>query len=413
MKRFVFVALLALVSLCQGATLLQPYQINAANSENDNLPTTGTLHQALYWIDQNWNSSGSGANAYDSTIDTNMTSDSKWWIRIETNWLNGTNRTLVITHPNYVTMDGIMFPVFVTKEEFYATLNALGFANVDWFTHTDGTYGSSDTPPNNTSVQTYTIASQLVTGQVIGVHCWGGGASLGEQGYAAGGYSYGELTVVTSAEYLASTNASYVTNGMVLCVQVGNVSQRAAVWRQAGTYCASYSNEMIVAGGAGGVGSVVNGGFGGGTSGGTGADEHVGESWWGTEFGGTGGSQSAGGTGGTATTGASGVGSVFTGANGVRIWGGAAGGGYSGRGGDGYFGGGGGGGRSFFVGDNLFQGSAGGGGGSGYVHPQLSAGSTTNTMTSYPANNQSIAYGLNAGTPGNAGRVAFVVLFKL
>lgn len=361
--------------------------------------------------------------------DTNLTSTSAWGVEVVSNaswdaeagsWVDdgsGTNTVAFFSHPPFVTADGINFPSFVTKEEFYDTLNAMGFANYDSYTAETGSYESP--------WQAWAVPPNLTVGQVISVHLWGAG------GGAAGGYARGDLVVVDPTNYATvGTNAWAVTNEQVLVVQVGTACQRSAVWRRDGPDFSTMSNELLVAGAAGAYGeNRVSGGYGGGLAGLVGANVSIGGTYWGTQYGGLPGTQTNGGAGGMSTRGSSERGTATTGAAGTRIFGGSGVTSDGGRGGDGYYGGGQGGWRSFYNDDpELYEGNAGGGGGSGYVVPGWSnatavvtsgTNSVTNTLVAFtapgsltqPPRVSETAYGLNAGYPGNPGRVAFEIKF--
>lgn len=377
----------------------------------NSMPGTNIAGFAFNPTNKSWTPPAAVAYAdhYASVVDTNLTGASNWYVRVWTNWdaatngVNGnwstsavTNVTAVFYHPAYVTADGIMFPSFVTKEEFYAILNELDFANVAWFTYLAGSYGGSNAVPSNENMQYWDVpASDLVTtGQVISVHCWGANK---------GGYAYGELVVVPANEF-DSTNPSHVTNGMRLCVQVGPaahasyaytnlVGGRAAIWRygdSAATNFTSFTNELLVAGG-GDMFSVPDGGGGGGTNGLS--------SRLGSEYA-SGGTQSAGG-----------VSSLGGEANGCRVWGGYAafvgmdGQGKANRGGDGYYGG-----AAYGVSSYAF----GGGGGSGYFAPGITNGALHpfNQAGAQPPATTNVAWGLNAGYEYSDARVAIVIKYQ-
>lgn len=361
--------------------------------------------------------------------DTNMTAAAGWSATRTTwgesgiepaMWSGGATSNgpvVIVKYPPFIVADDVMFPSFVTKEEFYAILNQMGFANYDSYTAETGSYASP--------WQAWTIPPNLTVGQVISVHLWGAG------GGAAGGYARGDLVVVDPTNYATvGTNAWAVTNGQVLVVQVGTACQRSAVWRRDGPDFSTMSNELLVAGAAGAYGeNRVSGGYGGGLAGLVGANVSIGGTWWGTQYGGLPGTQTNGGAGGMSTRGSSGRGTATTGADGERIFGGSGVTSDGGRGGDGYYGGGQGGWRSFYNDDpELYEGNAGGGGGSGYVAPGWSnatvvvtsgTNSVTNTLVAFtvpgsltqPSLVSEVSYGLNAGYPGNPGRVAFEIKF--
>jgi hypothetical protein len=378
--------------------------------------------------------------------DTNLTSTSAWGVELvadaswdtETeSWLDdgaGTNTVAFISHPPFVTADGINFPSFVTKEEFYGILNSMGFANFDAYTYVADNalvYGGSDAPPDNAVIELdedafWVVPEGLVEGQVIGVHLWGGGGdgSLG----GPGGYTYGELVVVTNAGNYTSAVPYHVTNGMRIAAHVGPDSGRAAVWRLDGSDFNSYTNELLVAGGGGRGASSSDttylgwGGFGGGATGGDGVAGAYKSSTYGDTVAaaGTGGSQS---TNGVQTTGPR----TYAGLPGHRVWGGVSTNRISGalyRGGDGLWGGATGAERDSA--STSFNVTGGGGGGSGFVVAGWNGvtpgiGTATNALTAFTTNSAvgvltppgvgEVAYGLNAGYPGNPGRVAFEIRF--
>lgn len=351
--------------------------------------------------------------------DTNLTSASGWGVKIVTNaawyaetesWttnaaltnLTFTNVVAFFAYPPFIVADDVMFPSFVTKEEFYATLNSMGFATYDGYTYVSTNYGSASNVLPNEGYQYWDVPSGLSTGQVIGVHCWGGGGADGFVGAGGvGGYSYGELIVGTNV--LVSTNGAGSTNeyalsavveaGQRFYVQVGPAGGRAAVWRADGEYN-SVSNPLLVAGGGGGGGgnTIYAGGNGGGAAG----------------------LSSVGGGGGATQDGAGAAGAGDVPGNaGAFIWGGAPVLScyplrYGGAGGDGYYGGGGG-------GTDVAQCAArSGGGGSGLAGTnRMKDAFTTNSAAgaSAPPGTTAAAYDLNAGYPGNPGRVAFEIKF--
>lgn len=132
-----------------------------------------------------------------------------------------TNQVVVFRHPPFVAADGVIFPAFVTKEEFYAVLNSLGFANFFAFSPSDGTYGASNAPPSNASVQTWKVPDGLnpTNGQTVAAYLWGAGGtepdgiplSIDVLG-GAGGYAQAEFVVVDPEVYGDyPTNLAYVT----------------------------------------------------------------------------------------------------------------------------------------------------------------------------------------------------------
>ena len=377
-----------------------------------------------------WEIAAAAAFAPDSywfARDTNLTSASNWEIArttwalsgVESNlWptnVTGTNMVSLFTHPPFVVADDIMFPNFVTKEEFYDTLNAMGFANVVSFTYDSDKYGSADSPPTNGAVQLWTVPEDLTDGQEIGVYLWGGGGRY-DKSCGVGGYAYGTLIVSNAADL---SDPRYVTTGMVLCVHVGPETGRAAIWRYDDALAfSSYTNELLVAGGAGlGTGDASSGG-GGGTNG-TAGIAATGTDPSGVSYsagGGGGGTAANGGAGGAVSGGLN----RTAGAAGARVWGGAGGataGSYGrtpgGKGGDGYFGGGGGGNVNPVANGypSGWRRAGSGGGGSGFVAPGISGGLAGSGYGAQPEGTTNVAYGLNAGYPGNPGRVAFEIKF--
>ena len=274
------------------------------------------------------------------------------------------------------------------RAELYSILRELDIGSYSPYTYVPGTYTSN--------WQTYIVPSNAPVGTVIEAHCWGGGAGdiSSDSRAGKGGYAFGRFTVVSASVFNASggTNASLVTNGMSLAVQVGPASGRSAVWRL-GSYTNFHTmtNEILVAGGAG----YYIGGYGGGTNGGRGMSYGPSEEAPFIQYGGGGGTQKTGdgaaGTGWNGTT---------CGNAGVRVWGGLGGGGSLGtcrRGGDGYYGGGSG---------------WSGGGGSGFVHPSMIVSSLAEQLQpgigAVPGTADTALYGSGgAGYDGNPGRVCF------
>ena len=293
----------------------------------------------------------------------------------------------------------------------------MGFANVVEYTYDENKYGGADATPANNTVQLWQVplAPTVSDGQEIGVHLWGGGGRY-DKSYGVGGYTYGTLVVSNAADL---SNPQFVTNGMWLCVHVGPDSGRAAVWRADGMQpFSAYDAELLVAGGAGGGSGDKPSGGGGGTTG------TAGLAATGTDA--LGAAYSAGGGGG-ATSSTGGVGGAVSGglnrtagSPGSRVWGGAGGAtagthGHTpgGKGGDGYFGGGGGGNvnPSLDSYPNGWRRAGSGGGGSGYVAPGISGYTIGAEYGVQPPGTTNLAYGLNAGYPGNPGRVAFEIEF--
>jgi len=384
-----------------------------------------------------------GVENFSFVRDTNLTSTSAWGVEVVSNaswdaetgsWLNddaGTNAVAFISHPPFVTADGINFPPFVTKEEFYGILNSMGFANVFGFTYEDDASYLGATPgaPVNADVQFWTVPADLVPGQKITAHLWGGG---GHGGGKVGGYTWGDFVVVRPADFTNSVPYQ-VTNNMVLRFHVGYSSGRAAVWRDSTGEFDAFDEELLVAGGAGGVG-YSNGGVGGGLSGATGTTFAISSA--GTAYGGNPGTADAGGPARSGVIASPYGVSVTSGNAGARTWGGArkqgpssaSGSVLSGRGGDGYYGGASGGVLNYNAASDgaLISRGAGGGGGSGFVAAgwlegefvyggvtnQVSSGTIMPGLTdSAPPGTAEVAYGLLAGYPGNPGRVAFEIRF--
>jgi hypothetical protein len=355
-------------------------------------------------------------------------SNSYWSTDIVTNWngletfveFDGNKTAYRVRHPDFVVQDNIQFPSFVTKEEFYATLNTLGFANYDPYTFfSTNVYGSPSLPPTNNSVfldqeATYWTVpgTNLVSaGQVIRVHLWGAGNAD-----SSGGYTYGDLQVVNN---FTSSVPWQVTNGMRIAVHIGSQRGRSSIWRLDSSNFNTWTNELLVAGGAGAGGggnvvlgsNIVNGSSGGGVNGING--ESVGFNYQGVyheSYGAGGGTQTNGGFAGTSTIGSA--------SPGTRVWGGGPGPNWTwgpgNSGGDGYYGGGG--------SSVAHWQPAGSGGGSGFVAANwnsvtglssivLFAATEAPTSRSFPPKTSEAAYGLNAGYPGNPGRVAFEIKF--
>ena len=376
-------------------------------------------------------------DGFDFISDSELTSVDGWSVAIQTNWnydLNmvetnwsldpASNVVAVFSHPPFIVADDILFPSFVSKEEFYSTLNSMGFANYFSYTYVDtNAYGSASVPPVTVSMQSWTVPASLSVGQRIRAHLWGGGGDIPGASSGSGGYTWADFVVlgtnavtnivtnvvgtatnITTNVYPAfsSTNPVAVSNGMALAIQVGPATGRAAVWRVATSNYNTWTNELLVAGGAGG-GSGGNGGGGGGSSGSNGLAMTYGTA---SASGGAGGTASAGGAGGATGD--------YPGSAGSRVWGGAGGSGGTygpaGRGGDGYYGGGGGA-KDYYVQTSYARG--GGGGGSGFY----AAGFGTNAGThcagyaATPMGVTNVAYGDNAGCPGNPGRVVFEIVF--
>ena len=286
------------------------------------------------------------------------------------------------------------------RDEVYAILADLGFESYVAYGEVPGTYYpvSRTSYANPTNLQLFTVPTGLVEGATITVHAWGGGGRLADTRGHAGGYSSGDLVVVSPTNFV-DANASHVTNGMKLVVQVGSVGTRAAVWRY-GSYSNFHTmtNELLVAGGAGsrhdaapGGGPVQTGGvstnFGGGT--------------YFSNYGG-----------GTYTDPAED-------GNGHRVWGARMGckyeaGGSSGPGwypanlpgGDGYYGGG----AGRWVGWGGGDGGP-GWGGSGYVAASLTNGYTETGAETGPGGQAEPSYDGLAGKVNNEGRVTFSIPF--
>ena len=372
--------------------------------------------------------------------DTSLAADDPWGVEIATNgywdtnelaWTTnalGTNTVAFISHPPFIVGDDVQFPSFVTKEEFYAILNSMGFANFDWFTYDadhPSVYGSAASPPTNnavfaaTNTASWAVPDSLSEGQVIRVHLWGGGGYDNVAKGAPGGYAYGDFVVVDPTNYV-SANPYMVTTNSVLAVHVGPASGRAAIWRISDTNFATYTNELLVAGGGGGGGYSYDnatylgyGGPGGGLLGLPGADGAYRSISDSIADAGLGGTTNSGGSGGSSPA-------TTAGAAGTRVWGGAT----VTKGGDGFYGGGGGASRN--SGSLSFLTYGGAGGGSGYVAPGwdgivYSNAVVTNTLSAFATNavagavlppaTTEAAYGLYAGAPNNPGRVAFEIQF--
>ena len=293
-----------------------------------------------------------------------------------------------------VVQPGIVAGDLTVRQEVLAILAELGLVFYNDYTYVPGKYGFSATNSfayTTNDVQLFQVwpsTNTFPTGSVAYVNAWGGGSSnvYGRPG----GYSYGVLT--NAGESFDPTIASHVTNGMWLAVQVGGPGGRAAVWRASVdveyTNFHTMTNEILVAGGAGGGANQDHpwcyGGNGGGITGGVGGVI--------SGVGGGGGLTNAGGAAGT------------SGRKGHRVWGAKVDG--SGAetwscGGDGYYGGG-----SRAAGE---QGS--GGGGSGFVAPSLISGTTLGVNSgTYPMGNLDInsGYGNYAGQPQAPARVVFL-----
>lgn len=330
-----------------------------------------------------------------------------------TNFLSRLDELFAINFSNAVVpyVDGgdrtNLMQTYNLRDEIYAILRELNLGVVYPYTVSGSTYTNG--------AQTFLVATNWPEGTEIEVHCWGGGGSVGATA-PNGGYSYGTL-VVKSATNFVSTNASHVTNGMELAVQVGSAHSRAAVWRSGSGAFDSVSNELIVAGGGGRRQTSDDAGHGGGLSGVRGGTYGV------ADIGGYGGTQTNGGAFGGGTfnaydsAGNAIAPNVHNGGAGRRVWGAPDGyryeaapgegqpAGYylaNARGGDGYWGGGAGGFSSWSV-------VGMGGGGSGYVHPDLN-GATDDGRGGVKGTGDSALYGSSgAGLPGNPGRVAFKV----
>ena len=297
--------------------------------------------------------------------------------------------------------------VYDLRDEIYAILRELNLGVVYPYTVSGSAYTNGG--------QEFVVSTNWPAETEIEVHCWGGGGSVGSVA-PNGGYSYGTLVVKGTNDYV-STNASHVTNGMRLAVQVGSACSRAAVWRLGSDDFNSASNELIVAGGGGARHTSDDAGHGGGLSGVRGG------TYGAADIGGYGGTQTNGGAFGGGTFNAyDSLGnaiapSVHNGGAGRRVWGAPNGyryeaapgegqpAGYylaNARGGDGYWGGGAGG----FISWGVY---GMGGGGSGYVHPDL-GGATDDGQGGVKGTGDSALYGSSgAGLPGNPGRVAFKV----
>lgn len=302
------------------------------------------------------------------------------------------------------------------RDEIRSILAELGLESYVAYTWVAGSYGTWPSYETPEGIQTYVIPTNFSPGAVIEVNAWGGGSPSPSELDGAGGYSYGELVVVAPTNFV-STNASHVTNGMVLAVQVGSVMQRSAVWRH-GNYTDFHTmtNEILVAGGAGSPhngASGVGGGAGGGENGAPGKDVP-----------GFGGGQTGGGAASPTYNNFSAAGVPYSPAEtgaGRRMWGARYGyryeaspgegqpAGYypaNAAGGDGYFGGGAG-------GWSGWDSRGDGGGGSGFVAASLTNGATTTGGTSAgPGGQDQKSYNGFAGKAGNGGRITFVVPFS-
>lgn len=354
------------------ALLGQLLDIGSYTNETSSGSYTGVLSDDF----ANWNRSFSLMNTNFTALPTNLVySFPSLFHLFDTNIV----RPFVIGEDNDV------------RAEVFAILAELGYIASESFTYVPGKYGFSSTSTlsvASTNVQLYTVpgTNVLAVGQTITIHAWGGGSSNSCVDGGCGGYAAGTLTNVAPEDYDDSV-ASHITNGMVLAVQVGPACGRAAVWR-AGTngYFHTMTNELVVAGGAGGgTGSdYVYGGFGGGTNGGAGSGVY-------SCGGGGGAAQNAGGAAGS------------SGRVGHRVWGARAdsSGAATWRvGGDGYYGGG-------SVGS--CSGDSGGGGGSGYAAPSLIDPTTYDAGGRVPPNIVvSAGWGDNAGYQMSPGRVSFV-----
>jgi hypothetical protein len=299
---------------------------------------------------------------------------------------------------------------YITRSELSDILEEYGIVKIEGFTFVNGTYGDSTSPPNNNTVQTFTVPADAQEDSIIKVHLWGGDN---------GGYTYGEFVVKTVGSTFITTEASHVFPGQKLCVHVGYLGGRAAIWRFDTSNFNTYQNELLVAGGGGSEAKVI-GGYGGGTIGGNGLNNTKLYTTVGTVTanGGAGGTQSTGGAGGTASNGGG------AGITGVQVWGGAGGFsggtsgtggyGYGGKGGDGRWGGGGGGAKVYSPDDNPTSpgfAAGGGGAGSGYIRPGVLNAVTESYVGPAPPHTNLLAYGLNAGYDDNPGRVAFEISF--
>lgn len=225
------------------------------------------------------------------------------------------------------------------------------------------------------SSDTYDIGATL--GSVaVRTHVWGagggGGSPAGASG-GAGGFTVGDLTLVSGTTYkfvIGDSSGNSSNAGAPSNFGPGNVGSGGVGGGYSGVFTTSISqaNAIIMAGGGGGAGGSDEGTHGDGGAGGgsTGVD-------------GSGSPQSSDGDGGTQFSGGSGgPGNAGSGSNGGPLSGGNGGprgnsGGGGGGGGSGYYGGGGGGG----VANTSGNGGGGGGGGSGYLHPTLVSNGTT------------------------------------
>ena len=243
--------------------------------------------------------------------------------------------------------------------------------------HTSVSSSGSQTFSYTGSQQTFTVPSGVTT---ITIKAWGGQGGMYNSSWGAGkgGYSTGTLNVSSGETLYIYVGGQGNSSGSNVQISGGFNGGGYARGYTSGAYAGSgggasdvrssgnaLTNRVIVAGGGGGAGGyisyVLNGGYGGGSTGGTG------DPWRSNYNGGSGGTQSAGGAQGSNSTydqdGSLGLGGNQTATRGN--WNGSAGGG-------GYYGGGSGG----AVG-------AGGGGGSGYVGG-VSSGSTIAGNASMP-----------------------------
>lgn len=255
----------------------------------------------------------------------------------------------------------------------------------------------------------------------VSIKMWGAGggnSSAGSTG-GAGGFSTGNISVLSSTMYtvIVGQRGGPFFAGRTIIGNGGTGSQGPSSWSGSGGGFTgiflgtaggiSQETAILMAGGGGGAGSWqfgggANGGSGGGLIGQTGVSgTYVGQ----TNSGGGGGTQLAGGIGGIDTVNISqgGNGSAFYGGNAAAIvpFGSRAGGG-----GGGYFGGGAGGG---------YAGNSGaGGGGSGYINGNLVVGGSTQTGSfAVPFDDVNSSLRGISGSANTDGAVAFSTISGL